>query len=375
MKVLETAVEKVANSFLGHLHLWTWFDQEVTALLSGRQTSHFDSVCSFWDGVFNESLRPGGRITFRNCFLTEWIPRSPGLAWYMDRAGELPQWYGDEILSSVRKGAGFALESSADTSAQEPFGVVRLAFSESRTNYAALSLTTADSWSCDLGVPVIVSSAVYNAFIKARLHGNAVEGTIQGVLKAGPIPGLHPDLPKSLGSEINESFLRQVYHPGGYPSVYIELVSPLDVKFRTHGTHPPGSLWAITRQTHTAQVTHYAGSDSVPPRVTVRPCEPWTSYVLLTATAEIHEPDAIRAHVKNFGAGLSFTLSDVPHGGRGPRDHVGVDVLTEFDARSRYFKTAIPIERQPWSDGAIRAEISRTLGDLQRAQNEHKTPT
>ena len=82
MKVVMDGVKPISRSFLNYLHLGTWLDMKVTSLLSGRSVNTFTSVESFWRHISEERLSAGDRIRFKGAFLTEWVPRSPGGAWF-----------------------------------------------------------------------------------------------------------------------------------------------------------------------------------------------------------------------------------------------------------------------------------------------------
>ena len=168
MKVLDTLVEQVSGSFLNYLRLGTWLDYQITHRLSGRPHREFESVEGFWQSILNEELYPGDKIVFKQAYVTEWTPRMPGQLWIVHR-GKRDAFYSEEQLSEIRKGKGFWSESTLESQSISPMGVVRLPFGNDKLHYAALSITTIDSWCCDLGVPVVFSASVYDAFIRRRI--------------------------------------------------------------------------------------------------------------------------------------------------------------------------------------------------------------
>lgn len=199
---------------------------------------------------------------------------------------------------------GFYSEGSLDSNNYDPLGVVRMPFGEDKVKYAALSITTVDSWCCDLGIPIIVSSSVYDAYLRRRTKHNSVEATIEGVAQFGEIPLLHPELLSSIGATVNPEFIKRISTQANFPGVYIQVVSPLDISFRTHNAHPPGFLWAIDRQIRNAIITHYVEEK----RTEIKHCDPFASYVLRTAHAQLQDNDDILSIVEAFKNASSVPL-------------------------------------------------------------------
>ena len=48
-KELDALAEKVSNSLLNYLYLWTWLDQKITNFLSQWRVHKFQSVEYFWN--------------------------------------------------------------------------------------------------------------------------------------------------------------------------------------------------------------------------------------------------------------------------------------------------------------------------------------
>jgi hypothetical protein len=362
----ETMLERLSESFLGYLHLWTWLDQKITHQLSGRPQRTFDSVSDFWGSALAEDISPGDRVRFKEAFVTDWIPRSPGRIWHggCDKA----------TLEHLRKGVGFFSESLLQqrTGYHEPLGVIRLPFGEDVLNYAALSITTADCWCCDLGIPLMVSSSVYDSYLSKRNRHAAVEATIEGIIQFGKTPLLHRDLLRSIGSSVSEEFLDSIITGASLPGIYISIASPLSVSFRSHDTHPPGFLWAIDRSRLNARVIHHFGANWEPTRTEVLPCEPYSNYGFLAAFTQLEDRGETLAVIDAFRQGSCLPAHVAQKKKLKLQSHgvLSHDVLTEFDARHRYFGSAVPIEREPWRDEAAKKLISSVLADLGKASLE-----
>lgn len=362
MKILDTMIDQISGSFVNYLNLGTWFNHLVGHHLSGRRVKEFDSVEGFWQSISNEELGPGDKIFFPQSYVSEWVPRVPGQIWFAHK-DENRISFAKGFLGHMREGKAFWTQSSLDsTGAIEPLGVVRLPFGEDKLHFAALSLTTIDSWYCDLGVPLVFSASVYDAFIRKRIKQNSVEASLTGYLRFGNVPLLQAGLLKSIGSDISDEFLARISAPTSMPSAYIHVISPLDVQFRSHNTHPPGCLWAVERSVHIARVKHYPQS-----RKSVdTPCEPYASYGLLISHVNLNERDHIQYYVGQFKK-ASCRPPQLPEQHE-RADLASVEVLTEFDSRNRYFATSVPIEKTPWNNKVSSERIQRTLSELSSAR-------
>lgn len=140
MKVLDTLIDKVSNSFLNYLHLGSWLDQKLTYFMSQRDTKSFNSVESFWDNVKNEILHNGDVIKFSEMFISEWIPKQPGQLWSQKRLKGPSEF----TLESLKKGDGFLSHGNIDVK-KDHFGVVRMPFGTSAKHFSILSFTSIDS--------------------------------------------------------------------------------------------------------------------------------------------------------------------------------------------------------------------------------------
>jgi len=371
MNIAETLSGRIANSFLGYLHLGSWFDDRLKSLVSGRGPKTFTSVEAFWRAVLREQLHHGDRIQFKNAFLTEWIPRLPGAPWHLlgDQADSPNLRSRDYLrLGELReRKIGVVSETSLDYG-PHPLGVVRLPVVDDPRTCACLCLTTVDAWCCDLGVPVIVSSSVYDAFVSRRQGVNAVEADLEGVLHFGTMPLLDQGFLKAMGVAVDSEFLRSVVTPTGHPYAFLRITSPLDTRMRTHGSAPPAFLWSISRKWITHAVTHYGvfSGSKEKPRIKVVPTDPYWSYGFLLAPSQPDDPESVQKCVRGFKLGnISAWIPEVGAPCAGPGVEV-VEVLTEFDARAPHFSTAVPLVASPWQRPQQHRRIATVLQDMER---------
>ena len=305
--------------------------------------------------MIQEELRPGDRIRFKEAFVTEWVPLKPGQVWcdtkYQERSAS-----DESHLETLRKGEEFTTYGVCESSKDfPPLGVVRIPLGQDRLRHAALSLTTVDSWCCDLGVPLVVSESVYRAFVERKVRSSVAEASIEGVLHAEQIPLLHPEHLKQLGSQITDEFLTALATPSAMPSVYIEVTTPFDIAFRAHNSHPPGCMWAIERVEYNVPLG--GQRDSV-------------LYEYLTTMAALHDRNDIRGKVNAFKMGSPVYEEELINENYRHPAKKSIEVLTEFDAQNHYFDAKVPLIATPWRDPRIREEIDRILRDLFKKKND-----
>jgi hypothetical protein len=154
---------------------------------------------------------------------------------------------------------------------------------------------------------LVVSESVYDAFLRRQLASRVTEATIDGILHFAQVPLLHPDLLKSIGSQIDSEFLATLPIPNNLPQIYIHVASPLDVRFRFHNSHPPGCIWAIERSIHHEQLVWHTEGGLLHSHAEIRPCEPYSTYEVRATIAALHDHDDIRAKVETFKNGVIRT--------------------------------------------------------------------
>jgi hypothetical protein len=185
------------------------------------------------------------------------------------------------------------------------------------------------------------------------------------------LPNLDPELLACAGPDINRQFLLGMTTSLGYPMIFLEIRSPLDATLRTHGTHPPAFLWSIVRSIRNARVTYHIGrSDSTTDtKIEVQPSPLYPVYSLLTAPVIPTDVEQVADCVNGFRTGNSLPDSLRTKLGYS-NSRLGVEsiqVLSEFDGRTKHFANAIPLTQQPWALESARSEIKQTISDLREA--------
>ncbi|CUS39454.1 hypothetical protein COMA1_80030 [Candidatus Nitrospira nitrosa] len=363
MGMKEDTAKALAGSFLTYLHLPSWLDQRIKSLLSGRAPVDFISISQFCRALYGEELHAGDRVRFKQAFVSEWVPRLPGELWFKDFSGQTIS-HKERMSGRIYKGKGYPKpEELTDirwmaSSPDRPVGVVRYPFHTDNTTFATMSLTTLDYWSCDLAVPLVVSSSVYDAFVRARQPLQAVEATIEGVLQFAAIPSLDAGMISAIGAQVDQGFLRSVVTPLDAPSVFLSIVSPLDVRFRTNDTHPSGTLWTISRRTALTKraIRSYGGQV--------------VDYIMEGLQFDLGKKELVDDAILHFQDSSHHPCKIIPDWPRikdssAPEERqVEYETLTEFDARRKLFSARVPLAPRTWERPQLRGEIVRVLGDL-----------
>lgn len=353
--ILQTA-KAFGNFFTNYLYLYSWLQIEYKKQFTERKFT-FTSVEDFWKKILNEELRNGDVIKFKEGFFTDWIPKAAGQAWKTF----------DPLLSShsinidsVKSGQEFSSSSLVENEQLRPLGVVRLPLGEDKESFAVLSLTSFDCWSVDLGIPVLVSKKIYEAFLQKRKGNKAVESDVEAILEIGNYPGFDKPFMNTYGSSINPEFLKQFTSPVLVPRVFLRVSSLLNIEFRTHNSHPLGTIWALTKSERPYQIKQ--GVDMRIYRVE----EPQSWIGLELAHIDISNIDNIEHYANAFKEGHTQPRELFPNVRFVEDPEKKISVLTEFDAQKRHFVNSILIEKEPWKKDVNKPQIVDFLNGLEQ---------
>lgn len=352
------AARDLGNSFANYLYLYSWFQIKYKNQFTDR-TFTFTSVEDFWKKIFSEELRNGDIIKFKEGFFTDWIPKVAGQVWKT-----FDSTFPTNVINieEVKKGQEFSSSGIVEDEQLHSLGVVRLPFSKSKENFTVLSLTSFDCWSVDLGIPILVSKKIYEAFLQKRRNNQSVEGDIEAILEIGNYPGFNNEFIKSYGSTINEDFLKQFTSPVLVPRVFLRVSSPLNIKFRTHNSHPFGTIWALTKSERPYQIRQKSDMSIY----RVDESQSWIGLEL--AHIDISNIEEIEYYAKAFKEGHTRPLELFPDIRIIKDPEQNISILTEFDAQKRHFINSIPIEKEPWNKEGNRQQIIEALLTLEKNQ-------
>jgi len=126
------------------------------------------------------------------------------------------------------------------------YGSIRIKPTNNFDYYAMLNLVHVDDWHCDYGIPIIVSKAVYDQFIKYREHEGApwIE-ELKGILILDEeIPNIQKISP-AIGSKLETETVDLLSTVPSIRKVFIHVSSPLDIKIRYNQSHPEAIAWTL----------------------------------------------------------------------------------------------------------------------------------
>jgi hypothetical protein len=363
--MIKEITTELASSFINYLHLYSWFEIQTHKLVTGRKF-RFKSVEKFWELILNEELKPGDIVQIDEGFLTDWIPKIAGQAWK-----SLPKTSSSVIdLNKIRQGHHFASDGIVDNNHLRPLGVVRLPYGTSNKNFAVLSITTFDCWSVDLAIPVLVSKEVYYSFVKSRHHNQSVEADIEAVLQFGNYPVFNNSFMALFNSSLNPDFINQITSPLSLPRIYLRLTSPLNSRFKTHNSHPKGTIWTFLKTEDSELRIHNMDNG----QTVVKEVEPYSFFSFIQAHMDISNIKHVEYYSKAFQEGKMLPEELFPELQFSRSATQKTTALTEFDGLKRHFSNSVPIEKEPLRNQTNKAKILAIFKGLQNTDIRPPAP-
>lgn len=296
--------------------------------------------------------------------MCDWYPKTPGRHWYSviggtrtinewlqsagvgSHGGSLfqvrPHIAGDskwrilELCTGVKLDRHGRLVAEFDVVEREQ-GAVRLPPSRREDACAVLGLVTASDWRCERGIPVVVSRQVYSQYLRKRLHANAtVEVDMEARLVMLPPPVAQNSFLPAVGGEVpsglQEYFARQL----NIPPCYLEVLSLLDFRGRSHCGHPDAIVSVI--------------GEFVGPHVKSGMEHPFRFFTW-EAVINPTEEDRIVSMVRSM---REWWEASMP-----------VSYLNDFDGQRRRIRSCLPSRASPFTKSG-----SRTMAALTKRLNE-----
>jgi len=243
MQIPKLAFQKLSDTVIGYYQLWSYLDARGKHFLANRATHNPKSCLDFYCGLRDNRIKNGDRVLLREFFITDWIPRA---------AGGIAQFAANEGLSATQYESLATLYNPTTHEIHPgyllpPYGSVRFGLEHGRR--ILLGAVTAGEYNTDFGVVLSVSNSVYSEFLSKQQGNCAVEGDIEGYLdvfcscEASPKPPV-PTTTMSMEVDQFGSTLSSL----SAPTYVLRIDSPLQVKFRTHDTHPRLNAWFLRRE-------------------------------------------------------------------------------------------------------------------------------
>lgn len=337
-----------------HFRIWEWLNGKIERLIANKDVFYPDSLSNLWKNLFDGTLSHGNYIEFssttnnRFWYLTEWVPKSPGIDWKdfnlfkftptqirdslstksiityktENQRGQLLDLNFYELFHNERR---FFNYNKSKKSLYEQGFTLRSGIYRSLINYhnidfhVLVSLVTNDEYFIDLGFPIILSKQVYDKFLQNQSDENSVEFT--GIVKLLEInySDIFQSYLKAVGSKEDEDLKELINHTIGIKNFVGYISSPLDITLKSHNSHPNGTF----------RVDGHDGLDKYK-----------DEGLLLLTRMIVDNPKNIPKKLPKW----DFLISeDMQFGTK-------MIPLNDFDKRIRRFHSSIPINLNPETD-------------------------
>jgi hypothetical protein len=311
---------------IGYLRLHEFLKLRAKAVLT-RDPLKLSSVGAFWEGLLGDRfsaklgryqpVRDGDTVKLRG-FLTEWAPKLPGQLWTSEGAGDLAEGL-KRVEGQVRYGDG--MYTILDPWGKRKVlnaghGSVRLSRGTAGSDhFAYMALVDEEYWSCDYGIPMVVSEPVFREFQRHAEKGAPAVKSLEGIVRTGSDLPLSQLIPRAIGAELSNASVESLRLRPGLPRCYVHIVSPLSIKFQYNDSHPDITAWTMYAAKH-----HTSSS------------EPYGySYMTLNPTVPGQHEEATK-FLQHYA-----------------RRHDGVQFVTDYDGVVPRLSAQIPLTRDPIS--------------------------
>ncbi len=353
MSISEDLIKRAGAAGARQWRVWEWVNGKFERIVQRKNVHRPTSLKSLWKSIFDREIVAGDYIEFRNkqnfdtyWYISEWVPRIPGLPWINDGFISLPTSQISESLSfPFRKVDGYTPHSHWE--AQYPYcqwshgnppplcfnqriGSYRPSLKNDRDIYALVGICTALEYCCDLSFPIILSNEAYKRMAQFGLEKNAVE--FEGVVQVVELDwsSKFRSFLKAVGAQSDPIIQEVLSTPVGLPCLQGHIISPLDFSVRLHSTHPTFTLrvdgYNVLPETKNAGIVHI-------------------SRYLVTDPSDLKD----RMDDNSFLLGL-----DIQNG-------TNLVPINDFDARLRRYSCIAPIAVNPNDDPSIIETIGKVV--------------
>ena len=253
---------RVFEDVIGYLNLYDYVKLRLGDV-TGRMRRV--SVETFWYSMLGDKfayedtanffpMKSGDTVKFKNVFLTEWAPKLPGQIWTISGTRDFAE--------SQRQVAGYITLESGPVPILDPygkekalsagFGSVRIRPDQKDDKYCMyMNLVNERNWHCDYGVPLVVSSSVYKAYLEHSDQGAPLLTSLEGILHINEELPFKTLIPKAIGASLSTETEDALRYRPNLPRCFVYVASPLSLKFKSNDTHPLITAWTMfERRSH-----------------------------------------------------------------------------------------------------------------------------
>jgi len=247
--------KKLIEDTFGYYRIYDFLKLRVRGAVN--QTKEFNTSEKFWKSVLQQdfrhehsesSLRNNQVIKLRDFFLTEWTPKLPGRVWTNDGDRNLLEGIQDvvghynihdriyEVLGPLGKGKIMT----------GGFGSVRIKPKSDSDYCMLLNAVHQDDWHCDYGIPIVVSKAVYNDYLRySHNEGAPWIEELKGVLVLNNTINANDIISPAIGAKLESEMRDLLSDIPNLQKCFIYVSSPMDIKLKYNGSHPDAIAWTM----------------------------------------------------------------------------------------------------------------------------------
>jgi hypothetical protein len=267
IKNIKKGFNAALELILSYYRFKDWFTLRAKKYVTGVPHHELRRIDEFWERTLqklhrkkqpskSEPIRDGDIVSFKDGFLSDWVPLIPGFSESSTRDCSYRPYYIEslhlspttdvvikdrKVVNAFFTHSDFHLFALSRWNVNDYFGLsVRLPHLDYDDFYAFCSMTDIEKFDTYSSIPVVLSKAAYVEYRKKRLKENVVNVDVTGIVRVNTRPTF-------------KDLLRQVGLPGTLPlasnpvvpDCWIQVFSPLDIKCRFHPNHPMVTAWSI----------------------------------------------------------------------------------------------------------------------------------
>lgn len=248
--------KKLIEDTFGYYRIYDFLKMRIKESI--KKPQEFLTTEAFWRAILQkdfrddnrnvEPLQNGQQIKLKNFFLTEWTPKLPGRVWTNDGDRNLIEGIQDvagevNIYEKIYKVLGPEGKSKMMTGG---YGSVRIKARTNNDYCMLLNAVSPEDWHCDYGIPIVVSKAVYDDYLKyshkegapwiEELNGNLfLNNSLDDIQLISP----------AIGARLDNETRDFLTDAPNLQKCFIYVSSPLDIKMRYNNSHPEAVAWTL----------------------------------------------------------------------------------------------------------------------------------